>query len=61
MSTETPNRFTAYFQDRSHVQLVCGVAIVALGALVADYVGTTDSASARPPVSVVGAPAATTK
>jgi plastocyanin len=47
MSTAAPNRFSAYLQNRANLPLVCGVTVVVLGALVADYVGVTDSVSAR--------------
>jgi len=53
MSVASPSRFSAYVQDPKKLPLVCGVAIVALGALVADYAGVTDPASAGPATRVV--------
>jgi heme/copper-type cytochrome/quinol oxidase subunit 2 len=40
-------------RDPKKLPLVCGVAVVTLGALVADYAGVTDPASAGPATRVV--------
>jgi len=53
MSVAAPNRFSAYLRDPTKLPLVCGVAIVTLGALVADYAGVTDPVSAGPATRVV--------